>query len=151
MFDCNCSREAADKKCAENPIWTLAEKYGLKNTYSNYSSILTYNETGYVDYSELLDEYAEANDKMAATAGRLLVTNAQDQTARAGLALAGWNPKHSDMARQAVEWWSWGKLDLLEPCNLETADMAQIGKLLLFPSSRRSFLVSRATTSPSTS
>lgn len=99
---------------AENPIWTMAKKYGLQNTFSNYSSILTYNETGAVDYSDLLDEYSEANEKMSATAGRLLATNAQDQTTRAGLALAGWNPKHSDMARQAVEWWSWGTSILLE-------------------------------------
>lgn len=115
----------------ENPIWTLvscplalkplrvtdiflqAKKHGLKNTFSNYSSILTYNETGPSDYSELLDRYSKANEKMSAHAGTLLVENRQDQTARAGLALAGWNPKHSEMAAQAVEWWSWGKISTL--------------------------------------
>lgn len=83
----------------------------MKNTYSNYSSILTYNETGLTDYSKLIDEYSEANEKMSATAGRLLVNNEQDQTVRAGLALAGWNPKHSDMAAQAVEWFNFGTLN----------------------------------------
>lgn len=87
-----------------------AKKYGLKNTFSNYSSILTYNETGAVDYTDLLDEYTEHYDKAAAKAGRLLADNLQDQTVRAGLALAGWNPKHSDMAAQAVEFWNWGKV-----------------------------------------
>jgi polyamine oxidase len=87
-----------------------AKKYGLQNTFSNYSSILTYNETGPADYIDLLDTCSEAYSKAAAKAGRLLAENLQDQTARAGLALAGWNPKHSDMAAQAVEWWSWGKI-----------------------------------------
>ncbi|ATY62384.1 flavin containing polyamine [Cordyceps militaris] len=91
----------------ENPIWTLAKKHGLKNTYSNYSSILTYNETGPSDYADLLDSYSTAYATASAHAGRLLAENLQDQTARAGLALAGWNPRHSDMAAQAVEWWSW--------------------------------------------
>ena len=86
-----------------------AKKYELKNTYSNYSSIRTFNETGSVEFPELFDAYDEAYEKAATQAGRLLAGNLQDQTARAGFALAGWNPKHSDMAAQAVEWWSWGK------------------------------------------
>ncbi|KAG5978972.1 hypothetical protein E4U55_005705 [Claviceps digitariae] len=84
-----------------------AQKYGLKNTYSNYSSILTYNETGHTDYNELLEEYSNAWSQASARAGRLLADNLQDETVRAGLSLADWNPKHSDMRRQAVEWWSW--------------------------------------------
>ncbi|CEJ92889.1 hypothetical protein VHEMI08516 [[Torrubiella] hemipterigena] len=99
----------------ENPIYTLAKKYGLKNTYSNYSSILTYNETGFTDYSQLIEEYSTANEKMAAAAGRLLINNEQDQTARAALALAGWNPKHSDMAAQAVEWFNFDWEDAQTP------------------------------------
>lgn len=86
-----------------------AKKYKLENTYSNYSSIETYNETGNVDYGDLFDSYDEAVERASRSAGRLLAENLQDQTARAGLALAGWNPKHSDMAAQAVEWWNWGK------------------------------------------
>ncbi|KAG5998217.1 hypothetical protein E4U43_002483 [Claviceps pusilla] len=92
-----------------------AQKYGLKNTYSNYSSILTYNETGYTDYRELIGEYSTAWDKASAKAGRMLADNIQDETARAGLSLAGWNPKHSDMRRQAVEWWNWDWESALTP------------------------------------
>ncbi|KND87437.1 Polyamine oxidase [Tolypocladium ophioglossoides CBS 100239] len=84
-----------------------SKKYNLKNMYSNYSSILTYNETGYADYSDLLDIYGTASDSMTVEAGRLLAENLQDQSARSGLALAGWNPKHGNMAAQAVEYWSW--------------------------------------------
>lgn len=29
---------------------------------------------------------------------------------RAGLSLAGWNPRHSDMKKMAAEWWNWGEL-----------------------------------------
>lgn len=85
-----------------------AKKYNLKNYYSNYSSILTYNETGYTDYSHLLDVYSEASTKAGENAGRILTENLQDQTARTGLAVAGWRPRKDDMAAQAVEWWSWG-------------------------------------------
>ncbi|KID75709.1 Polyamine oxidase 1 [Metarhizium brunneum] len=91
----------------ENPIWTLAKKYNLKNTFSDYTSMLTYDETGYTDYSDILDEYDEAWTKASVRAGRMLAENAQDETTRAGLAMAGWNPKHTDMKRQAVEWWNW--------------------------------------------
>lgn len=94
---------------SENPIWTLAKKYNLKNTYSNYSSILTYNETGYTDYSHILDTYEKVFSKASEQAGRILTENLQDQTARTGLALAGWRPRKDDMAAQAVEWWSWGR------------------------------------------
>ena len=93
----------------ENPIWTFAKKWDLNNTYSNYSAILTYNETGYTDYSALLDEYEDLYDDAAEQAGVLLKQNLQDQTARTGLSLAGWKPKKDDMKRQAVEWWEWGK------------------------------------------
>ncbi|KAL2830313.1 amine oxidase [Aspergillus cavernicola] len=91
----------------ENPIWRLAQKYSLQNTYSNYDSILTYNETGYTDYSHILDEYSVARQKASEHAGQILNNNLQDMTARSGLALAGWNPRRDDMAAQAVEWWNW--------------------------------------------
>ncbi|TPR06712.1 LysM domain family protein [Aspergillus niger] len=99
----------------ENPVWALAKKYRLKNTYSNYSSIRTYNETGYTDYRYLLDEYAQAYHIAARDAGRILTQNLQDQTARTGLALAGWRPRKNDMAAQAVEWWSWDWEDAHTP------------------------------------
>jgi polyamine oxidase len=92
----------------ENPIWSLARKYNITNTYSNYSSILTYNETGYVDYSDLLNDFEDAYSNLEQDAGYLLTNNLQDRSIRAGLMLAGWKPLASDnpMAEQAVEWWS---------------------------------------------
>jgi polyamine oxidase len=90
----------------ENPIWTMGKKYGLKNTYSNYDSILTYDETGEKNYTHLLDEWADMYDIAEDDAGRILTENLQDTNTRAGLSLAGWKPK-KNMHAQAVEWWSW--------------------------------------------
>jgi polyamine oxidase len=92
----------------ENPIWTLAKKYNVTNTYSNYSSILTYNETGPVDYTSLLSDYEDqAWSIFEQKAGTILTENLQDRSMRAGLIQAGWTPKKLDMAAQAVEWWMW--------------------------------------------
>ncbi|KAF2090381.1 polyamine oxidase-like protein [Saccharata proteae CBS 121410] len=90
----------------ENPIWTFAKKWNVTNTYSNYSSILTYNETGAVDYTDLLDDFEDAYAVAEQNAGYILTENLQDRSTRAGFSLAGWKPKHN-MAMQAVEWWCW--------------------------------------------
>lgn len=90
----------------ENPIWTLAKKHGLDNTYSNYSSILTYDEQGPADYPELFDEIEESYVAAEQEAGRVLTQNRQDTSMRAALSVAGWKPK-KNMHKQAVEWWYW--------------------------------------------
>ena len=91
----------------ENPIWTLAKRYNLTNTYSNYSLIETFTEDGAVDF---LDKIADFEDNAYATleqdAGRLLIENLQQRSIRSGLSLAGWKPG-TDMQAQAVEWWEW--------------------------------------------
>ncbi|KAJ5889619.1 flavin containing polyamine oxidase [Penicillium tannophilum] len=99
----------------ENPIWTLAKKWGLNNTYSNYSSILTYNETGYTDFSDLLDEYETKFETASDLAGTILTENLQDMSVRSGLSLADWKPKRDDMTAQAVEWWEWDWEDAYSP------------------------------------
>ncbi|KAF2875777.1 hypothetical protein BDV95DRAFT_484850 [Massariosphaeria phaeospora] len=90
----------------ENPIWTFAKEYQIANTYSDYSSITTYNETGAVNYTYLLDEFDEAWTIFEQDAGYILTDNLQDKSLRAGLRQAGWNPKRN-MAAQAAEWWMW--------------------------------------------
>lgn len=91
----------------ENPIWTLAKQYNVSNTYSNYSSILTYDSTGYNDYSSQLDDF-ENNifDTLAEDAGQILLQGLVDHNTRAGLYTAGWFPGN-DPIKQAVEWWEW--------------------------------------------
>ncbi|KAK7924030.1 hypothetical protein PG985_006084 [Apiospora marii] len=90
----------------ENPIWTLAKRYGLNNTYSNESSILTYDEKGYNDYTGVLAAYEKVYGVAEQDAGYILTDNLQDTSFRAGLSTAGWKPK-KDMRMQAAEWWAW--------------------------------------------
>lgn len=87
-----------------NPIWTLSLKYRLLNTFSNYSSIQTFNGSGLADFSQLLADYQTAYTKVEQDAGTLVSNNMQDRSMRSGLSIAGWNPK-KDMNAQAAEWW----------------------------------------------
>lgn len=87
-----------------NPIWTLAQKYSLNSTYSDFDSILTYNDTGAVDYMNLFDELDEAYTQYEIDAGYTITDNLQDVSVRSGLALAGWKPR-KDPQKQAAEWW----------------------------------------------
>lgn len=87
-----------------NPIWTLAQKYNLTNTYSDFDSIETYNETGAVDFSELFDDLDEAYTQYEIDAGYTITENLQDVSVRSGLSLAGWKPRN-DPQKQALEWW----------------------------------------------
>jgi polyamine oxidase len=79
----------------------------LQDTYSNYSSILTYDEHGFNDFSNLLDDFEDAYSTLEQMAGTMLSENLQDHSTRSGLSLSGWKPK-KDMKKQAVEWWEWG-------------------------------------------
>lgn len=98
--------EASD--APENPVWTFAKKWNVSNTYSDYDSMLTYDETGAVDYTDLLDVYDDAAGAMEADAGRMLLENAQDSSGRAGLSVAGWKVKGAEaMHMAAVEWWNY--------------------------------------------
>ena len=88
----------------KNPIWRLAQKYNITNTYSNYSSIQSFNETGPIDLSDVFDELDEAYTQYEIDAGYVVTDNLQDVSVRSGLSLAGWKPR-KDPAKQAVEWW----------------------------------------------
>ena len=91
-----------------------AKKYGLTTEWANYDNVSTYNKDGYSDYSDLLDAYDDAYDIANQRAGEILTQNLQDQNVKSGMALAGWNPKVHEMEAQAADWWSWGKLSLLQ-------------------------------------
>ncbi|CAH0019927.1 unnamed protein product [Clonostachys rhizophaga] len=91
----------------EISIWTLAQKYSLANTPTDSKSVITYDETGQVDYKNLIDEFDEAWEGAQIESGRYLTENLQDISVRAGLSLAGWRPHKKDMHAQAVDWFGW--------------------------------------------
>jgi polyamine oxidase len=90
----------------ENPIWSFSKKHGIDNTYSNFDSLLIYDENGPAEYWDDFDEFDEAWEVASTEAGAMLVDNLQDTNARAGLSLAGWKPR-KNMHAQAVEWFNW--------------------------------------------
>ncbi|POS72900.1 N1-acetylpolyamine oxidase [Diaporthe helianthi] len=92
--------EASDSAAPENPIWTFS------NTYSDYDSILTYDETGASYFSDLLAEFDSSWAAAATYAGSILTENLQDTSACAGLSAEGWKPRR-DMKKAAAEWWQW--------------------------------------------
>ncbi|KAF5612271.1 n1-acetylpolyamine oxidase [Fusarium subglutinans] len=89
-----------------NPIWRLAQKQKVKNTYSNDSAIITYDETGASDYTDLIDLFDEKFEIASQEAGYIFTENLQDTSTRTGLSLAGWKPKR-DMKMAAADWWGW--------------------------------------------
>ncbi|KAL9029669.1 MAG: hypothetical protein Q9196_002111 [Gyalolechia fulgens] len=82
----------------ENPIWTLVR------FYSDYGSIVTFNETGATNFTGLVDDFEDAYSKLEQDAGHILTQNLQDRSVRSGLSLTGWKPG-KDSAARAVEWW----------------------------------------------
>ncbi|MCJ1415425.1 hypothetical protein MMC32_001757 [Xylographa parallela] len=72
--------------------------------YSDYSSIETFDQTGAVNYTDLLDTYDNAYSVLEQDAGYILSKNLQDRSYRAGLSLSGWKPG-KNMQAQATEWW----------------------------------------------
>ncbi|KAI0010193.1 amine oxidase [Xylariaceae sp. FL0662B] len=91
----------------ENPIWTLAKKHGVANTYSNYSNISTHDGGGAADFGhDLFDAMDAAYGAAEREAGYVLTGNLQDTSMRAAYGMAGWKPRQ-DMRAQALEWWDW--------------------------------------------
>ena len=80
------------------------DQYNLTNTYSNYSSIETFNETGPVDFSDLINDVDDAYTFVEQDTGTFITDNVQDYSMRSGLSIAGWQPK-KDAQKEAAEWW----------------------------------------------
>lgn len=79
--------------------------------------MLTYNESGPVDFISELEDFEDALDELAAEAGELLTDNIQDRTIREGLSLIGWKPEQREYpaAAEAVEWFLYGPLPIPMP------------------------------------
>ena len=91
----------------ENPIWRLAKKWGINNTYSDFDSLKTYDETGEVTVDDKLwEEWEEAYSGVEQDAGEILTGNLQDRSMRTQLRVNGWKPKPTgDQWRQTIEWY----------------------------------------------
>lgn len=76
----------------------------MKNNFSNFSSLLTYDTNGPVDYLDKFDAFGSSYSIVEQDAGTILLENLQDRSFRAALNLAGWRPI-GDPQAQAVEWY----------------------------------------------
>ncbi|XP_014557450.1 hypothetical protein COCVIDRAFT_97211 [Bipolaris victoriae FI3] len=94
------------KNGPENPVWTFSKQVNLASPDSDAFSIATYNETGAVDFTGILDEFEETWSSFEQRAGTILSENLQDRSARAGFWQSGWRPK-GDPMRKAVEYYLW--------------------------------------------
>lgn len=83
------------------------KKWKIASQESNFSRILTYNESGLADFESEIEEYENAFFRMTQEAGELVTDNIQDKTIREGLMHVGWKPDQRDYpaAADAVEWW----------------------------------------------
>src|SRR6266536_6033970 len=72
--------------------------------YSDYESIETYDHTGYVNYTYLLDDFGDTYSSYEQAAGYTITENLQDKIVRSAYSLPGWKPG-KDHKAQAVEWW----------------------------------------------
>lgn len=80
-----------------NPVWKLAQKYGVKNRYSNWSSIDYFGAGGWESedgpLGRAVEEYEEvAFTAASADAGRRKELGLPDLSMKAGLKMVGWNP-----------------------------------------------------------
>ncbi|KAJ8522165.1 hypothetical protein ONZ45_g1242 [Pleurotus djamor] len=93
-----------------NPIWELAKKHHVRTVFNDYSSITTYDDTGAVDYVDVVNSATGALGNFAIGAGQRTHQNLIDLNARAGYALSGSKPQ-TPHARAAEYWnfdWEYG-------------------------------------------
>jgi hypothetical protein len=78
------------------------KKYGVKNHFTNLSSLLTYDENGAVDYCYKFDAFDDAYSFAEEDAGVGILENLQDRDFRSALNLGGWKPR-GDSQAMAIE------------------------------------------------
>ncbi|KAH7032746.1 flavin-containing amine oxidoreductase-domain containing protein [Microdochium trichocladiopsis] len=101
----------------ENPIWSLEKKWGIQSVRSNFERLITYDETGPVDFRDEVNEFYDVVDRLSAKAGEILVDNLQDRTIREGFRAVGWKPEQrkNPAHAEAVEWWLYDGEQALTP------------------------------------
>lgn len=76
------------------------------SSLTDSDSVETYDETGAVNYTSVLNALSDAVTNVGVYAGASLKENWQDKTFRGGLRLVGWNPEENDPHAQVAEWFS---------------------------------------------
>ncbi|KAF8210930.1 amine oxidase [Mycena galopus ATCC 62051] len=77
-----------------NPILTFARKHGVKTAESDfYESVVTYDETGKIDYLDILNNAVDAYTNLTVVGGGRVPTRQVDTTCRTGYSLVGAKPK----------------------------------------------------------
>lgn len=101
----------------ENPIWYLAQKYGINNTNDNNNELVTleFDRSGPVNLSDLQGQWAEAFSAASADAGRRMLDNLPDTTLRAALDRAGWRWDNTEVLPKTIEFMNWDASQLFPP------------------------------------
>ncbi|KAF8578956.1 putative flavin-containing polyamine oxidase [Ramaria rubella] len=76
----------------QNPIFGLARKNGLKDVFSDFSNLTTFDHNGHVDMTRELNTFTDAFASYIAAAGTRISLQQGDLTARAGLSVSGYKP-----------------------------------------------------------
>ncbi|KAF8515278.1 hypothetical protein JB92DRAFT_2788994 [Gautieria morchelliformis] len=77
----------------QNPIFTLALKDGLKDVFSDFNNLTTFDHNGPVSMDKELNAFADAWSLYLAAAGARVRSAQVDLTARAGLSTVGYKPR----------------------------------------------------------
>ncbi|KAH0834011.1 hypothetical protein J3R83DRAFT_11247 [Lanmaoa asiatica] len=76
-----------------NPIWELALKHNLTTAYTDYGNITTYDDSGYNDYTDVLNKAVDNFDEATIVAGQRLEEGEVDLSLRSAYGIMGVSPK----------------------------------------------------------
>ncbi|THH28146.1 hypothetical protein EUX98_g6045 [Antrodiella citrinella] len=78
----------------ENPIWGLGKKHNIATRTSSFSNITTFDETGHVDFQDVVKASAKNYARLTDAAGVRVSRDFVDTTARGGYSLTGAQPSN---------------------------------------------------------
>ncbi|CAF4189976.1 unnamed protein product [Rotaria sp. Silwood2] len=88
----------------ENPIWTLANKHKLMNIYTDYEDLLTFDQNGLTNYSNIINQAFDKFDQVVDDAEKRLALGLEDLSFAQGLSLQGWIPRTP--REKVADWWA---------------------------------------------
>ncbi|KAF7421028.1 hypothetical protein PC9H_011547 [Pleurotus ostreatus] len=111
-----------------NPIWDLARKHNARTVFNDYSSITTYDGSGLVNYTNVVDDAADNLDKISRLAGKRVADNLVDLNAREGYSLVGAKPQssHDKVAEYFNFDWEYG--DTPSATSLAAAGLVRVSQ-----------------------